>query len=294
MLEDQALSSPRDLVAMTTDNDDHVVEFREAAFTYENGVDALQGVNLGIPRGRRVAIVGPSGCGKSTLLYMLAGLRKPTAGQVLVSAPPVGRHPLAMVFQRDTVLPWLTVRQNIGVYFKFNRRRGERGETRRWIQHLIDLAGLNGFEDAYPYELSGGMRRRVAFLTGVAARPALLLLDEPFSSLDEPTRVAIHQDVLHIVRELQMTMVLVTHDLAEAITLCDEVVIFTSRPGRVFTTHEVPFGIERDVLKLRELPEYLEIYGQLWHDLSAQIRRSTREDDQLHPGGPSEGRPEDA
>jgi ABC-type nitrate/sulfonate/bicarbonate transport system ATPase subunit len=117
------------------------------------------------------------------------------------------------------------------------------------------------------------MRRRVAFLAAVAAMPAVLLLDEPFSSLDEPTRVALHQDVLEIIRRLQMTVVLVTHDLAEAVSICDDVVILTNRPGSVARRVPIPFGRARNRFALRQTPEFLELYGLLWHDLSEQIRR---------------------
>jgi ABC-type nitrate/sulfonate/bicarbonate transport system ATPase subunit len=252
--------------------DDVAVSFADVSFSYENGVTALEGVDLAIGRGKSIGIIGPSGCGKTTLLYMLAGLRKPTSGRIDWAPIPPGRHPLAMVFQKDSVLPWLTVRQNVGLYFKYNRTGIDKKESRAWVEHLIQLAGLDGFENAYPYELSGGMRRRVAFLTGVASKPSTLLLDEPFSSLDEPTRIAIHQDVLGITREMRITLVLVTHDLAEAISLCDEVVILTNRPGHVFSKYDVPFGPERDLLALRENEEFLELYGHLWHDLSNQIR----------------------
>jgi ABC-type nitrate/sulfonate/bicarbonate transport system ATPase subunit len=174
-----------------------------------------------------------------------------------------------MVFQKDTLLPWLTVAQNVALYFKFHP--APRAEVQQRVEWLLELAGLDGFERAYPYQLSGGMRRRVAFLAAVAPLPSLLLLDEPFSSLDEPTRVAIHQDVYAIVRRLGMTAVIVTHDLAEAISLCDEVVILTRRPGSVAVRHQVPFGNDRNMLELRQSTEFLALYGRVWHDLSEQL-----------------------
>jgi ABC-type nitrate/sulfonate/bicarbonate transport system ATPase subunit len=140
------------------------------------------------------------------------------------------------------------------------------------------MVGLDGFARAYPKQLSGGMRRRVAFLAGIAPRPNMLLLDEPFSSVDEPSRVRIHQEVLGIVNRFKTTTVLVTHDLAEAITLSNRVAIFSARPGRVVAVHEIPFGGERNVLELRDTPEFLELYGHLWHELSAQIAKSAEAD----------------
>jgi NitT/TauT family transport system ATP-binding protein len=248
------------------------VVLRDVAFTYPGGVAALRTVSLSIPRGKSVGIIGPSGCGKSTLLSILAGQNKPTAGSAAVVSFDKTRHPLAMVFQKDTLLPWLTTVGNIKLYYRYHRTSRRIVDAR--VRELVQLAGLQGFENHYPYQLSGGMRRRVAFLSAIAATPEILLLDESFSSLDEPTRVAIHQDVFNITRRLGTTMILVTHDLAEAISLCDEVVILTGRPASVFSTHDVPFGSTRDILELRQQPAFLELYGTLWRELSEQIVRS--------------------
>ena len=250
-----------------------LLAIEDVSFTYPSGTQALAGVSLDVHPGQVIGIVGPSGCGKSSLLALLAGIRKPTAGRVRWNVEPGdNRHPISMVFQKDTLLPWLTVEGNVRLFFKLNRSR--RAGTDERIEELLKLAGLADFRRAYPYQLSGGMRRRVAFITAMAAMPRLLLLDEPFSSLDEPTRVAIHQDVLRIVRRTHTTVILVTHDLAEAVSLCHDVVILTARPGRVATRHAIPFGEERDVLALRQRSDFLELYGRLWHDLSIQIERS--------------------
>ena len=259
-----------------------VVRFRDVSFVYPNGTQALDRVSFDIEEGRVLAICGPSGCGKSSLLAVLAGIREATGGELEWSPDPTsrvggrgGRHPTSMVFQKDTVLPWLTVRQNVGFFHTLNRDR--RSEAADVVPDLLEMAGLSAFADAYPYQLSGGMRRRVAFITAMAARPRLLLLDEPFSSLDEPTRVAIHQDVLDIIKRLGTTVVLVTHDLAEAASLSDRVLILTNRPARIAADHEIPFGAERTVIDLRQRPDFLEVYGALWQDLSLQIQRATRE-----------------
>jgi NitT/TauT family transport system ATP-binding protein len=247
---------------------------QDVDFEYETGVQALKGLTVEIPAGQVTAVIGPSGCGKSTLLRLIAGLASPTAGQLTVpvrDAPvPV---PISMVFQSDTLLPWMTVAQNVGLAFKLGRRgrRPKRDPSR--IGTLLEMVGLSDFRDAFPYQLSGGMRRRVAFLCAVAPSPRLLLLDEPFSSLDEPTRVGIHQDVLRIVREHSMSVALVTHDLAEAITLSDRVVILSARPAHVVTVRDVPFGEDRNVFELRQHPDYLQLYGELWNDLSKEIKR---------------------
>jgi NitT/TauT family transport system ATP-binding protein len=252
-----------------------LVEFERVSFSYVPGVPVLEDVSLTIREGSVLGIVGPSGCGKSTVLSILAGLHRPSSGRVSWSPEASGkdRHKLAMVFQKDTLLPWLTASDNAGLHFRFRNSRTPKAEARSRVAGLMKMAGLEGSEGKFPYQLSGGMRRRVAFLTAVAPQPRTLLLDEPFSSLDEPTRVGIHQDVLKIIKSLGITVVLVTHDLAEAISLCDDVVILSTRPARVFKQHRVPFGNEREMLKLRQTAEFLSLYATLWEQLSVQIRR---------------------
>jgi NitT/TauT family transport system ATP-binding protein len=271
--EDQVLETTLPSLASADATPAPLVEIDDVSFTYPTGTHALDRVTLAVPAGRIVGIVGPSGCGKSSLLAVLAGIRKPTSGRLVWHVDPGDkRHPISMVFQKDTLLPWLTVEGNVRLFYKLNRSRKNGADER--VEELLKLAGLVDFRGAHPYQLSGGMRRRVAFIAAMAAVPRLLLLDEPFSSLDEPTRVAIHQDVLNIVRKTDTTVILVTHDLAEAVSLCDEVVILTSRPGRIATRHAIPFGRDRDVLPLRQNEEFLALYGRLWHDLSIQIERS--------------------
>lgn len=256
------------------------IDFTGVDFSYPTGLQAISGLDLKVAPGRSVGIVGPSGCGKSTVLSLIAGLRQPTAGHVTLTPDGSGRHLLSMVFQKDTVLPWLTVEQNVRLHYSFKRParrdRAARRAVDEKIRELISMVHLDGFEKAYPYQLSGGMRRRVAVLTSVAASPQVLLLDEPFSAIDEPSRVGIHQDVFDIVRELGITTVLVTHDLAEAASLCDEVYIMGPRPTFAYSRHEVPFGEERDMMALRTQPDFLELYGRLWSDLQLQIDASKR------------------
>lgn len=248
------------------------IELTSIAFAYPNGTQALGSVDLAVRAGSVHAVIGPSGCGKSTLLHLLAGLSVPTAGSIArEDAAGPTRYPLTMVFQKDTLLPWLTVAENVALFFRFHPIPRPRLDER--VEWLLGLAGLTSFRRAFPYQLSGGMRRRVAFLAAIAPLPSILLLDEPFSSLDEPTRIAIHQDVHRILRELHMTCLLVTHDLAEAISLSDEVTILTSRPARVAARHAVAFGDQRNMLELRQTPGFLALYGRLWHDLSLQIDR---------------------
>jgi NitT/TauT family transport system ATP-binding protein len=253
-----------------------MVRLDGVSFAYPSGVLALRDVNLAVRQGRRVAIVGPSGCGKSTLLRLVAGTLSASGGSVIQQGVTDSSRPSrAMVFQSDTLLPWLTVFENAALAF---RLRGEKRQRYAdWINELLKMVGLEAFSTRYPYELSGGMRRRVAFLAAVAPKPDVLLLDEPFSSLDEPTRLTLHQDVVRITGLFNMTVVLVTHDLAEAISICDEVVLLSRSPGTVVIRRELPFGGTDDLYGLRERPEFLRLYAELWHELSAQIKSSNDE-----------------
>jgi len=263
-----------------------ILELREVHFSYPNGLRVLDGISLAVPAGEIVGIVGPSGCGKSTLLALIAGLARPSFGSIERRFDKSGRHPLSMVFQKDTLLPWLTAAENVRFFARFKKhgykhrlfpparpKRSTRKLDAR-VMELLEMGHLADHAKAYPYQLSGGMRRRLAFLAGVAVDPQLLLLDEPFSSVDEPTRVGIHQDVFHIARKMKMTMFLVTHDLAEAITLCDRVLILTNRPARTVRQDAIPFGDERQMLELRKSETFLELYGGLWNELSRQIAAS--------------------
>ncbi|MEJ1231018.1 MAG: ABC transporter ATP-binding protein [Galbitalea sp.] len=241
-------------------------------FEYRDGTRAVQDVSLDVRPGRVISVVGPSGCGKSTLLNLIAGLAEPTTGSVRwPGRAERGQAPglFTMLFQKDTLLPWLTVRNNVA--FGLQYLKIGKAERQARISRLLELGGLTDFADTFPNQLSGGMRRRVAFLTSVAPYPRMLLLDEPFSALDEPTRVALHGDVLSIVRELDMTVLLVTHDLAEAITLSDQVVILTRRPARIAEVHDIALGSERDMLSIRETEHFQEQYAQLWAGLRRQI-----------------------
>ena len=194
---------------------------------------ALRDINLEIHERRFVAVVGSSGCGKSTLLRIIAGLVQPSAGRVVHDGTVVRgpHHSRGFVFQADAVFPWLTVRQN--VEFGLKSRRIDRSERRRIADHWCGIVGLSDFADAYPRELSGGMRKRVDLARVYANDPDVLLMDEPFGALDAQTKERMQSELLGIWGESTKTVVFVTHDVDEAIFVADEVVIMSSRPGQI-------------------------------------------------------------
>jgi NitT/TauT family transport system ATP-binding protein len=197
-------------------------------------VHALDSIDLDIPDGQFAAIVGPSGCGKSTLLSLVAGLRLPTTGTVLCDGEPItGPMPkkVGMIFQEANLLPWLSAIDNVA--FPLKLRHVAKTERLAAARQMLELTGLAGFEDRVPHQLSGGMKQRVAIARGLVQDPAVLLMDEPFASLDEQTRMVLGDELLRIWSETRKTVLFVTHSLNEAVYLADRVVVLSARPGRV-------------------------------------------------------------
>ena len=250
------------------------IQIRDLSKTFREGgreVPAVSRVSLEIFDKEFVALVGPSGCGKSTILNMIGGLIAPSDGQVLIDDVPVSDVPrhVGYVFQKDTVFPWRTVARNIALGLEY---RGVTGpEQERRVAEAIRLAGLVGFEDAFPATLSGGMRQRVALMRTLIVEPEILLMDEPFGALDTHTKLNLHTELLALWEAKHQTVVFVTHDLSEAITLADRIVVLTRRPGRVKMIHEVKLRRPRDVIKLRETDEYAQEYSQIWHVLGEEF-----------------------
>jgi NitT/TauT family transport system ATP-binding protein len=197
-------------------------------------VSALDAIDLEIPDGQFVAVVGPSGCGKSTLLSLVAGLRLPSSGTVLCDGEPItGPMPrkVGMIFQEANLLPWLSAADNVA--FPLKLRRVAKAERLAAARRMLELTGLAGFEGRLPHELSGGMKQRVSIARGLVQNPAVLLMDEPFASLDEQTRMVLGDELLRIWSETRKTVLFVTHSLNEAVYLADRVVVLSARPGRV-------------------------------------------------------------
>jgi NitT/TauT family transport system ATP-binding protein len=234
---------------------------------------AVRDISLAVGEGEFVSVVGPSGCGKSTLLHMIAGFETPTAGEIRVAGARVaGTIPkgLGYIFQKDTVLPWYTVRHNIALGLRYRGRPAE--EIAQKVTALAGLAGLSGFEDVYPHELSGGMRRRLALVMTLACDPTILLLDEPFGALDTHTKTLLHMELLEIRRRTRQTIVLVTHDLGEAVTLSDRVIVLSRSPSRVLMEQRIELPEPRDVFSIRETEAYSLYYQAIWKVLGQEFR----------------------
>jgi ABC-type nitrate/sulfonate/bicarbonate transport system ATPase subunit len=218
-------------------------------------VRALEDVSLAVAPGEFVSIIGPSGCGKSTLLRLVAGLDVPDRGELWVDAAPVTGPSLrcGIAFQDHRLFPWLTVAANIGLGLLKTHR--SESEKRSAVQRLVDLVGLTGFENAYPRQLSGGMAQRASIARSLAAQPQILLLDEPLGALDALTRARMQAELLRIWEREMVTIVMVTHDVAEAVFLSDRIVVMGRRPGRVrdVLTVDVPRPRARSALRLATL-----------------------------------------
>lgn len=225
-------------------------------------VTALQGVNLQIKAGEFVSLIGPSGCGKSTLLRLISGLDIPTEGELALDSKSItGPHyERGLVFQDPTLFPWLNVQDNIASGLA--ARRALRGKSNE-VADYIKLVGLTGFEKAFPHQLSGGMAQRVAIARALINRPKVLLMDEPLGALDAFTRMYMQDELLRIWKERSATIILVTHDVDEAIYMSDRIVVVTPRPGRIQNVIEVAFGRPR----ARNHPDFLRLRSRILETL---------------------------
>lgn len=251
---------------------DVVVDFA----TRDKVVRAVDGISLHMPEGGFTALVGPSGCGKSTVLNMVAGLLKPTAGTVSFGGKSVDgpNTRVGYMTQKDTLLPWRTVEDNVGIAFELHCRRSARAEKADRVAEMIERVGLKGFERHYPSELSGGMRKRAALARMLIYRPSTLLLDEPFGALDAQLRLIMQKELLDLVDASRMSVVLVTHDLEEAVSLADRVVVFTSRPGRIRAVRDIPIPRPRDPATLRFTDVFRDHCAALWEELRDEVARA--------------------
>ena len=239
-----------------------------------NGTEtqALQDVTLDVFSNEFCAVVGPSGCGKTTLLRLLAGLEQPSSGEVIYGDCNPNKPKCNLVFQEQAIFPWMTVWENIAFGL---RRRGVKGaELNDIVKHFLNITGLSGFWNFYPYQLSGGMKQRVGVARAFANDPEILLMDEPFASLDEQNKTLLQDELLRIWEETKKTVVFITHSIDEAISLGDRVVVMTNRPGRIKSIIPVRFGRPRKMMELRKEAEYGALVYQVWQLLYEEVMSS--------------------
>jgi len=232
-------------------------------------VTAFRQLDLTVRDRETMCIVGPSGCGKTTLLRCIAGLIDLSGGKLLVDGAAVQGPPqgVAMVFQHFGLLPWKTVYDNAA--FGLTVTGAPAAVIRKRVTHYLDLVGLAGFEQNYPYQLSGGMQQRVGLVRALAINPSILLMDEPFASLDAQTREILQEELLRIMErpEERKTMVFITHSIDEALILGDRVAVMSARPGRIKEIIDLPFGRPRDVEDVRADPRYAQLRAHIWREL---------------------------
>ena len=260
-----------------------------------NKVDALAGIDLDIKTGEFFCIVGPSGCGKTTLLRILAGLETRSAGAIEVarefasargSRGSVSERPLnSMVFQEQSIFPWMSVRDNIA--FGLKARGLGKKERYAIVEPFIKKVGLGGFENALPHQLPGGMKQRVSLARAFANDPEVMLMDEPFSALDEQTKIILQGELLRIWEETQKTVLYVTHSIDEAIVLADRILIMSARPGRIKEILDIDtvFPRPRNVDEVKASPHYGAIFGRVWGLLRSEVMAAGQQEQQAARGG---------
>lgn len=237
-----------------------------------NQVHALQDASGEIFEGEFISIIGPSGCGKSTLLHTLDGLIRPVTGSIHINGKrvdgPGGEK--AMVFQDFALMPWHTVFQNVAFGLRLEGKAEK--DIRDHVMHYIKMVGLEGFEGKYPHQLSGGMKQRVGIARAFAVNPKILLMDEPFSAIDEQTREIMQEEVLKIMFKEKKTVIFITHSIDEAVFLSSRIFLMTVRPGRIVEDLKIDIPYPR-TLETKLLPEYQEYKSQIWNHLKAEVTR---------------------
>lgn len=240
-----------------------ILKVKDISKTYQarNGeINALTNINFEIKEGEFVSIIGPSGCGKSTLLSIISGLENKTSGEVYIDGK------VGYMLQKDNLLEWRTIYKNVILGLEIQKTNTQ--ENQKYVIDLLKKYGLYEFKDKYPTQLSGGMRQRVALIRTLAIRPKILLLDEAFSALDYQTRLMVTEDIYKILKNENITVLMVTHDISEAISMSDRVIVLSKRPATVKNIHDINFNIENKTpLNCRENPKFSEYFNFMWEEL---------------------------
>jgi NitT/TauT family transport system ATP-binding protein len=251
-------------------NTENAVTVRNVYKNYKD-VEALRDLSIDFPKGQLTSLLGPSGCGKTTLLKIIGGLIPPTSGEVFVDGKPVtGPGPdRAFVFQDFALLPWASVIRNVA--FGLELRGVAKSEREAVAEEYIAAVGLEGFENSYPHELSGGMRQRVGLARALSVNAEVLLMDEPFSAVDEQTRRKFQEDLLGLVQNENKTFLFVTHSIEEAVYVSNQVAILLPRPSRVSEIIRPRSFRDKDVDSIRRDPEYLDLVDRIWTSLRSYV-----------------------
>lgn len=236
--------------------------------TSENETPAVEKINFCVWPDKFLGIIGPSGCGKSTILSLIAGLLPPSSGEIRLQSDTSGVTRIGYMLQKDHLLDWLTIKENISLGLRIHHQMTT--EKEKWINSMLSEYGLAQFAEARPSQLSGGMRQRAALIRTLALEPRLLLLDEPFSALDYQTRLTVADDIHHILRSQHKSAILVTHDISEAVSFCDQIIILTRRPATIKKTMDINLTItgERTPFHARMAPEFKDYFNQIWGELN--------------------------
>ena len=247
----------------------NIIELKNVSksfYTNEGEILVLKDINMALEEGKILGILGPSGSGKSTILNILTDLLHPTDGEVTIKGK------IGYMFQRDHLLEWRTIMDNIKIGIEIQKNESQ--ETLERINELLQIYGIWDFRNRYPKELSGGMRQRVALIRTLATNPDILLLDEPFSALDYQTRLMVSDDIYQIIRKEKKEAILVTHDIAEGISMCDQIAILSERPAIVKQVHDIHLTTkgEKTPLLARNAPEFKDYFDILWKELQVYDR----------------------
>ncbi len=230
--------------------------------TDKEEIHAIEDITLTIHKDEIVTVVGTSGCGKSSLLSILSGIEKPSGGEFSFqnSSPTIG-----YMLQNDALFPWLTIYENAILGLRIQRK--DTPENKEHVSHLLKTYHLEEFKNKYPDELSGGMKQRVALIRTLAIKPDILLLDEPFSALDYQSRLAVSEDVFKMIKKEKISAIMVSHDIAEAISMSDRVVVLSKRPCHVKKIYDIHLTNKETPIEKRKAPEFAGLYEQIWKDL---------------------------
>ena len=249
-----------------------ILSINEVSLTYhtkQGETQALGNISFDVYDGEFIAIIGPSGCGKTSILSIIAGLLKPSSGNVELGGAKIEKpsDSIGYMLQKDQLFPWRTIESNALLPLEIHKAKKDQVK-RKEVELLLKKYGLWEFRKAYPNELSGGMRQRVALIRTLAFSPKILLLDEPFSALDYQTRIAVCDDVYKIIKTEKKTAVLVTHDISEAIALADRIIVLTKRPSKILNVHDIDTDKSLTPLKRREAKGFSSWFERLWRELN--------------------------